>query len=257
MRYSENYGAVHGAGVKVGSVIGYVSQTANGGKADIAYCANHGAITSTKGRMGGIIGWVYSLTATDSRVASVSFCINKGSVTPAISYESGGVIGYNVGVNMDNCVNLGTLALNGSTESKAPMGGVVGKTYPKTSLVYSISNCYTTVGDVIPSVGYEKPAQFIFTDCGTTTLEAITAKNTTLTFGDGGYTTEGDSIILECFKKVILGDANSDGKIDISDAIAIIVDFSLGKGYAESSDINGDAVVNIIDILFIIGRLIN
>ncbi len=254
--YCENYGAVIAEGVKAGGIAGYIDQLAPGGKIEVAYCVNHGSVTSTKGRMGGIVGWVYGRTTTESRVPNISFCLNNGNVTTDVGYESGGVLGYNVGANMDNCVNLGTLTANDSTTSEKPMGGVVGKTYTTTSLVFNIANCYTSVGDVIPTVGHEKPEQFVLTSCQNVSKSDIINKNTTLTYGDGGYTIINGELVLAVFAPAgNNGDVNSDGRIDIADVLWII-NGMVNNNVSDSFDISGDGIVNLVDVLRVFKAII-
>lgn len=262
--YCENHGDVIAEGIKAGGIVGYIDQLAPGGKAEVAYCINHGSVTSTKGRMGGVVGWVYGRTTTESRIPSISFCINKGAVTTDVGYESAGVLGYNTGVNVDNCVNLGTLTANDSATSTKPMGGVVGKTYLVTTLVFNITNCYTVSGDVIPSVGYEKPEQFRFASCGTVTESDIINKNTTLTYGDDGYAVVENELILAAFAPSLekdeedgIGDINGDGKVSLLDVCSMIK-YVLGKEEnvgLDVADMNKDGALSLIDVLILIKKI--
>ncbi|MBQ7661327.1 MAG: glycoside hydrolase family 3 C-terminal domain-containing protein [Clostridia bacterium] len=259
--YCENYGDVRAEGVKAGGIVGYIDQLAPGGKVEVAYSANHGAVTSEKGRMGGIAGFVYGRTTTAGRVPCIRFCLNDGALTANVGYESAGVVGYNVGANMDNCVNLGVLTANDSDADEKPMGGVVGKTFTSTALTYGITNCYTTSGEVIPEAGYEKPAQFVLTDCAIATEADLKSKNTTLTYGTDGYVVTEDGLTLTVFAapavQTGVGDIDGNGKITVRDALLAIrallnCDMTAGL---QLLDTNGDGMFSIADILHIIKQI--
>ena len=254
VKYCQNFGTVYGEGIKVGGIVGYLAQAAAGGGAEVAYCANYGDVTATKGtqaRMGGIVGYANSASTTDGKEPNITFCVNYGNVTTDIGYEAAGVLGYNVGANVDNCVNLGTLTAIDSETSTKPMGGVVGKTYTsKTAIVYTVTNCYTVSGDVIPDVGYEKPAYFKFTSCGTVSESDIINKNTTLAYGEDGYAVIENELVLSIFApKAVIGDINDDGSVNIIDIIRILEIVINGEGYYPSADINGDSTVTLLDAI--------
>ncbi len=262
IKYCQNFGDVYGEGIKVGGIVGYLAQAAAGGGADVAYCANHGDVTGTKGtqaRMGGIVGYANSSSVTDGKEPNVTFCINYGSVTTDIGYESAGVLGYNVGVNVDNCVNLGTLTALDSETSEKPIGGVIGKTYTsKTAIVYTITNCYTTSGVVIPSAGYEKPDCFQFTSCASVSKNDIINMNNTLTYGADGYIVKNGELLLAAFASAALkGDANFDGAVNITDVllfIKCIVNDDMSAGI-DTLDMNSDGTVNLIDVICVLKQI--
>ena len=248
----ENYGNVSGAGIKVGGVVGYIYQATAGGGVELAYCVNHGNITTTKGRCGGIVGMVQSASVTDGKEPNITFCLNKGNLTTDVGYEAGGVVGYNVGANMDNCVNLGTVTANDS----GAYGGVVGKTYTTTStLVYEITNCYTTVGEVIPTANYEKPDYFTFTDCAVTTADDLESENTTLTYGTDGYVVTDSGLTLAALEAdTVKGDINGDGEVTIVDVLCIIRNL-LNNRISQNlhkNDINGDGKLSLRDVIAVL-----
>lgn len=256
--YTENDGTVQADGIKAGGIVGYISQTAVGGRVDVAYCANRGSVTSAKGRTGGIVGFVYAQSAAESRMPSLRFCINTGTVTAGVGYESAGVLGLNAGIRMDNCVNLGALVANDSAAGGRPVGGVVGKTYPMTSLVYTITACYTTQGDVIPAAAHEKPAQFVFTNCAAATEAVLVSGETALTYGADGYTVRGGRLLLTAFAPALVkGDVNGDGKVDLADALVAIHSVINADASTELAvaDLNGDGEISLADVLLIL-RLI-
>ena len=262
LKYCQNFGDVYGEGIKVGGIVGYLAQAAAGGGADVAYCANHGDVTATKGtqaRIGGIVGYANSASVTDGKEPNITFCVNYGNVTTDISYEAAGVLGYDVGVNLDNCVNLGTLTALDSATTTKPMGGVVGKTYTaKTAIVYEITNCYTTACDVIPTVGYEKPNYFKFTSCATVSESDIINNNTTLSYGNDGYCVIENEFTLSSFApKHVLGDVNGDGNVNLIDVIRTLKLFLNGGGYLPAADMNADNAINLLDVIKLFKLLAN
>ncbi|MBQ4151114.1 MAG: glycoside hydrolase family 3 C-terminal domain-containing protein [Clostridia bacterium] len=259
LKYCQNFGTVYGEGIKVGGIVGYLAQAAAGGGAEVAYCANHGDVTATKGtqaRMGGIVGYANSASVTDGKEPNITFCINYGNVITDISYESAGVLGYNVGVNVDNCVNLGTLTAKDSATATKPMGGVIGKTFTGlTAIVYEITNCYTTSGDVIPAISYEKPDYFAFTDCFVESESDLESGNTTLTYGNGGYIIANDELVLANPHIAIpRADVNADGKADIIDILVTIKSvLNNSRPKNESfADLNDDGKISLIDVIAIL-----
>ncbi len=252
LKNCENFGAVSGQGIKVGGIVGYLNEAATGGGSEVAYCANYGDVTSTKGRMGGIVGYAYILTVTDGKEPNITFCINKGCVTTDVGYESAGIIGYNTGVNMDNCVNLGTLTATDGAE----MGGVVGKTYTTTNtLIYEMTNCYTTVGNVIPDSNHEKTDYFTFTNCGISNDSDIASENTTLTYGREGYIIADGKLTLSALHgEVPYADINVDGETTVLDMMVTLKSVLDDAKVLNSSfaDLNDDGDINLIDVIAII-----
>ena len=139
------------------------------------------------------------------------------------------------------------------------MGGVVGKTYTaKTAIVYEITNCYTTVGDVIPTVGYEKPNYYTFTDCAAVSESALINEKTTLTYGYDGYSVIENELKISAFEQdYTLGDVNGDGNITLIDVIRSLKLVLNGGGYLPVADMNVDNVVNLLDVIKLFKLLAN
>ncbi|MBQ9428330.1 MAG: glycoside hydrolase family 3 C-terminal domain-containing protein [Clostridia bacterium] len=248
----QNFGSVYGEGAKVGGIVGYLSQAATGGGIAVAYCENRGAVTFTAGtqsRTGGIAGFVNSQSTTAEKIPHISFCANYGDITTDVGYEAAGILGFNAGADLDNCVNFGALtAGDGGTA-----GGVLGKTYTSLSgTVYTVSNCYTTVGDVLPNDTHETPEQFLLTDCALVSKSDLTSWETTLTYGAGGYTVREGELLLSAFAPLgKTGDIDGDGNLTVADiivALRYIVDNNISAG-RHLLDINGDGRVTLLDIL--------
>lgn len=256
IRACENHGAVYGEGVKVGGILGYLSQAASGGGAEVSGCANYGGVTfatGTQSRTGGVVGYANSASTTAEKIPNIACCVNYGDLVTAVGYESGGVIGFNAGANMTNCVNLGSVTTMdaGSSGAKAA-GGVIGKTYTATDLAFTISDCYTATGEVIPDTGYEKPTQFVFTDCAVSSESDMLRGSTTLTFGEDGYTVRAGRLTLSALVSILKkGDINADGKLSLADVLTALRRMldkteSVDNGVV---DLDGNGVITLLDVL--------
>ena len=56
-------------------------------------------------------------------------------------------------------------------------------------------------------------------------------------------------------ESVLLGDANGDGSLEVSDMV-LIINFILNSEYNEPSDMNQDGILNVIDIVELVDRIL-
>lgn len=259
-----NYGAVYGEGTQVGGIVGILYQSDTGGGITVKNCVNHGSVTVTEApyklipnttasymgsRAGGIVGYYFSSSVTEGKTPVVQNCVNHGAVKADTGYELGGIAGYLTTGNMESCVNFGTV----TASDDKPVAGVLGKTYiSQTTLTHTVTNCYTTAYEVIPTAGYEKPDYFVFTDCGVKTKAEIEAGNTTLPYGEAGLMmTEAGLIPSVLIGTLPLGDLDADGATELCDALLLLQAILNGKQPINSwfADINEDGKHSLLDVL--------
>ena len=139
---------------------------------EINYCKNYGTIETDFHDAGGIAGSGWLPTGGQQH-STISHCVNKGNIyvgkrnilDKQNSSNAGGIIGFNDGCLVINCINIGTVKGNrtnvggiagamvavtisncinsGFIEGSSVVGGIVGKII-KTVTFSTLSNCINT-----------------------------------------------------------------------------------------------------------------
>lgn len=89
--------------------------------ASVSHCVNYAAVTGHANYTGGIVGAAHNFLSITSNFGTfVSDCTNHGSVTGTT--EVGGIVGYTDRASVTNCLNKGTISGSGNYGT----GGIVG-----------------------------------------------------------------------------------------------------------------------------------
>ena len=101
---SLNLGAVNGEGSRVGGIVGYAYQNANGGGCFISGCENRANVTSSGAEVGGIVGYMTTASTNEELMLAVVGCINRGDVSGAS--DTGNIQGKKDSGRISECVDL-------------------------------------------------------------------------------------------------------------------------------------------------------
>ncbi len=101
---SLNIGEVYGDGNRVGGIVGYLSQKANGGGCFVLRCENRGDVVSSGGECGGFVGLMSSASTVEEQQALVSDCTTRAQVTGGEGAQNvGSFVGKSSGGRLLSC----------------------------------------------------------------------------------------------------------------------------------------------------------
>lgn len=115
-------GSVSALSGHAGGISGGTGSTANStsGPIRMADCYNSAAVSSTSSAPSYSVGTGGILGYNKNTYSTVERCVNLGEIKTNAGATNnkrfaGGIIGYNIGATVSECVNAGTISLNGST----------------------------------------------------------------------------------------------------------------------------------------------
>ena len=223
----KNYGAINSTNTDC-SMTGGIAGDLDGGI--IQDCEKYGMVRGISWAVGGIVGLL-----CENKVTILN-CINHGNITG--SYSVGGICGDATQLlTLQNNLVFDCTMTATSTSVDHPVGAIA--SYHSGSFK---NNYYTA--DVIVKAGNN-------------VYEGNSARGVQC----DNYTESGEDVVENCGAIILnKGDANGDGSVTITDAVAV-VDYILGNTSSEclrfASDVNNDGNVNITDAVAIVDLILN